>query len=127
MFVIVLRAFAGALFTYHRTKCTDIFNAVAVHAHQLCCCITHCGTFHIQADAARHCSNMFFFGTGAGAMITQSSTPKAGFNTRLVVVVIVHNYNIYSCKGIASGQRGFYTINPLCLHAEQMTTLYRPA
>lgn len=52
----------------------------ASHAHQLGGSVAQGGTLHIELNAPGHHADIFFPGTGTGAMVTDSGALKTGVN-----------------------------------------------
>jgi hypothetical protein len=93
-FIIVLCAFRSTFITELGAQSAHFFSVAAAQAHQLRCCITHRCAFHTQLNATGHHLYVFFLRARAGAMVTNSSTPQAGFNARLVLVIIASHNNL---------------------------------
>jgi hypothetical protein len=80
--------------------CAQLFGRLTIHTHYLCRCITDCGTFHIQLDAAGHHFYISFLQAGRCAVVANGCAAQAGIDTALIHLVVRHNLKFYRLKGM---------------------------
>jgi hypothetical protein len=88
MLVVMLGALIATCLANVCADPANLFCRLSAHTHHLCSRVADGGTFHVQLNAPSHHLNMLFLQARGRTMITDSSTPKACFNTVLVLMII---------------------------------------